>query len=499
VTLVTGLSTVVSICLQLASVPICLHYWGKETYGAWLAVFAAFTLMRALDGGYISYVGNKLNLQYHQDTQSLRQTLASAIWGIVTLGALQLLVVAVLSAAGRLSQITGLDDGEPDGKDAILALLVLVSTWVLTGAYLGVVHRLLIPTGLMYQAAWWALLFQAFQFFALMLAAFHQLSLFHTALLFGLTQAVIYLASALYIRRKLPAYAPWLRDNRPAIGYRDLIKSLPLTLSGVLQNAGSNGLVLVVSSLAGPMAVPLYATARTLSNLWSTLVNILTSPLLPDVVRFHAKAEGQKLATLQEAHWLVIGSLVNISILAAYPFLEPVYTLWTAKHLTLDKPLLGLLLAAVSISSLGYLMNTYLSGVNNLSYVVSTSATRAVLAVALSATLLPYVGLVGVGIAIAVSETVILLITTLIFFRRALAQLHTALPTAAYVYAGASALVTSTYVIVDGFSVIDSKGVYWLALASVAFLSLLGWKNLDPEIQVRIRTLFHIPHRARRT
>ena len=37
VSMVTGLSTLLSVAFQLISVPICLKYWGAENYGKWLA------------------------------------------------------------------------------------------------------------------------------------------------------------------------------------------------------------------------------------------------------------------------------------------------------------------------------------------------------------------------------------------------------------------------------------------------------------------------------
>ena len=49
VSMVTGLSTFLSVAFQLVSVPVCLHYWGQTTYGHWLALFAAFQLIRSLD------------------------------------------------------------------------------------------------------------------------------------------------------------------------------------------------------------------------------------------------------------------------------------------------------------------------------------------------------------------------------------------------------------------------------------------------------------------
>jgi hypothetical protein len=58
ISLVNGLSTVLTLVFQLISVPICLKYWGKESYGSWLALFSAFMLIRSLDGGFTAYVGN---------------------------------------------------------------------------------------------------------------------------------------------------------------------------------------------------------------------------------------------------------------------------------------------------------------------------------------------------------------------------------------------------------------------------------------------------------
>lgn len=87
--LVTGLSTVLTVGFQLTLVPICLKYWGKKTYGTWLAIYAAFMLVRSLDVGFVSYVGNTLNYLYHQYQNALREHLTSSITGIAVIGVIQ--------------------------------------------------------------------------------------------------------------------------------------------------------------------------------------------------------------------------------------------------------------------------------------------------------------------------------------------------------------------------------------------------------------------------
>src|SRR5439155_4332866 len=109
---------------------------------------------------------------------------------------------------------------------ATLALLVLIGTWVLSGPYIGIIHRLLLPAGMMYQAGWWSMGFQVTQFTGVMLAADLGLNLLQPSLLFASTRAVVYFASAAYVRFKLPVYYPWWRGFRASIGIKDLRNSL---------------------------------------------------------------------------------------------------------------------------------------------------------------------------------------------------------------------------------------------------------------------------------
>src|ERR1700682_1274937 len=92
--LVNGLSTILTIGFQLVSVPVCIHYWGKESYGSWLALFSAFMLLRSLDGGFTVFVGNKLNYLYHQNAAALHEHLSSAVFGIVVISCVELALVA---------------------------------------------------------------------------------------------------------------------------------------------------------------------------------------------------------------------------------------------------------------------------------------------------------------------------------------------------------------------------------------------------------------------
>lgn len=496
VSAVSGVSTVLSIGLQLVSVPVCLRFWGSDTYGRWLAINAAFMLLRTMDGGYINYVGNKLNILFHSDEQALRSTMASAVWGVAILGALQLGALIVLYLTDTMGMVLGAKTGAVGSLQPFLALAVLCISWIFTGSYLGIIHRFLIPTGMMYQAAWWTMALQLAQFCALIAAAVCGLNLLQTAVLFAACQAGIYLASAYYIKMKLPAFYPWWRRPDRSVGIRDLLRSVPFTASGALQQAGVSGMVVAVSSIIGPVAVPAFATVRTLSNLWTTLIATFTAPLLPEVVRFHARSEADKLASVQRAHWVLIAVVVDLSIMLAYPFLGTAYGIWTGHRLPLDRSLLCLLLAALPLAGMSALVGVYLTGINRFDYVFVCATLRGAVALVLGIVLMPSHGLAGLGMSVFVAEVAVLAYSLRQFFARREHVLRTAgralagwhwLPTVA----------TVGFLLLESANMASSGLVYGVCLGLALMGSGLAWSRLDAGVRNRAYELLSLLSRTK--
>ena len=486
---VTALSAVTSILLQLVSVPVCLRAWGQGTYGRWLTVFAAYTVLRTVDGGYINYVGNKLNVLYNTDQAAMRRTLASATWGVVVLGVAQLALLGGLFATGRANQVFGAGLDAAGLEEATLAVVVLSLSWMASGSYMGIVHRFLIPAGLMYQAGWWTLGFQWIQFGSLMTAALLRLSVLQSAFLMAAAQASVYLASGWWVRHRLASYFPWWRGSRPAVGLLDLARSFPLTLSGALLQAGAGGVVVAISGALGPLAVPAYSTVRTMANLWTTAVGILTGPLLPDVVRYQATGEPRKLIEVQRAHWVLVGSLVNLSVLAAHPLLRWIHATWTSQGLMFEGGLLDLLLAAVVLAAMSALTNALWTGVNDVPCAMILAALRGGLVLLACVMLLGRWGLEVVGWAAAGAELILLSVSV--------ARLGEARPGAggvpevvshmAWPLAGAAAVVAFLLASAVGASV--AWVLYLLAAALCPTAAAMGWRTLDGDVKARIRSL----------
>ncbi|MGO9513654.1 MAG: lipopolysaccharide biosynthesis protein [Steroidobacteraceae bacterium] len=489
VSLVNGLSTILSLAFQLVSVPVCLKYWGKESYGSWLALLSAFMMLRSLDGGFVAYVGNKLNYLYHQNSDALRAHLASAVAGIAVISCLQLLLAGGTLIFDPVAATLGIPPDHRAGFAAKLGLPVLTLSWVLTGSYLGIVHRLLIPAGMMYQATWWAMAFQVAQFIAIMAAAVLGLNMLQTSLLFAIDQILIYVASALYVRRVLPGFYPWLQGAAIRTGLADLGHSLTLTGSNMIQQGATNGVVLIISALAGPVTVPMFTTVRTLANLGTAVTTMLTAPLLPDVVRIYAEGEVQKLAAINSVFWVLVGSAVNWGALLLYPLIPFFYGQWTAHAVSLDTPLLCLMLSAVIVTNSGALIALHLNGINSLRIVLATSLARAVLGLGGGALGFRVLGLSSFGLGILAGELAATLISGRYFIKHELADKGFHLPATTYgpiTLSTGSALV---FFVGSGFGWWSGGWPWCVALVGLATASIWGWRTLNHEMRTRLTGL----------
>jgi O-antigen/teichoic acid export membrane protein len=487
VSLVNGLSTVLTLVFQLISVPVCLKYWGKEFYGSWLALLSAFMTIRSIDGGFVLYVGNKLNYLYHKDAEALRTHLSSAVTGIVVIGILELLLTGGTLLFHPLAVALGVPAG--GNLTAQCGLLLLVVSWALTGSYLGIVHRLLIPAGMMYQAAWWAMAFQIAQFAAVMAAAILHLDMLETSLLFSLAQIGIYVASALYVRRMLPRFYPWLRGVNTRLGLNDLRQSLLLTGSNIVQQCATNGTVLVVAALAGPASVPVFTTIRTVSNLWTSVTTVLTTPLLPEVVRIHAKGEIHKLLAINEVFWVLVGSAVNLGALLLYPLIPFLYGQWTAHAVPLNQPLLCLMLASVIVANTGALMALHLNGINSLRIVLGASLVRAILGLGCGALGFRIMGVTSFGLGILAGELVATLVTARYFIKHELTDKGLRLSVAAFAPVLLSTGSALLFFVGAGFSWWSGRWAWLFTIVTVCAGFTWGWTVLDRAIRSRLYRL----------
>jgi O-antigen/teichoic acid export membrane protein len=260
-----------------------------------------------------------------------------------------------------------------------------------------------------------------------------------------------------------------------------------LTSSNLIQQSATNGSVLLVSALGGPVAVPVFTTVRTLTNLWNSVTTILSTPLLPDVVRIHVKGEVKKLVAINQTYWLLVGSAVNLGAILSYPLIPFLYGQWTTHAVALDRPLLCSLLGSVVVANAGALMALHLNGINSLGIVLGASIVRAAFCLGGGALAFRYYGLSSFGFGILAGEIVATTMTACFFVKYEVTAKGVRIPLSDFGPVSLSTGSVLLFFIGAGVSWWSVGWVWLIAIVGIVFASVWGWNTLDSDLHSRLQ------------
>lgn len=337
---------------------------------------------------------------------AVKESLASAVWIALLLGVFQLLLFLGLVFSGKLRLLLGIEEGSLSEYSVALAMLILVGCWASFGSVAGVLVRVYAPFGRFAEAQWIGVFQRLAQFLLLIGVAVSGGFLLSYSIAFWVFSAVFALIWFPHIRRRFSDLYPWWRGGSWKVGFRNLSHSTVLTANGIVQQAGMNGLPLLVASQFTAAAVPVFTTLRTVSNTFSQASLILINPLVPDIVRLHVREEWEKLSSLFRACWFGGGVVINLGLVVAAPFVPWLYEVWTHGKLGFDGPLFALLAAAVAIRSAAAPLTAYIAGLNHLRAVSVANILQTGLAVGVPLLFAKSWGLVAFGLGVVLGEIV---------------------------------------------------------------------------------------------
>ena len=478
----------INMALTFISVPILLHYWGKEVYGLWLSLFAGLSLLKTLDLGHQNYVGNKLNMLYHVNIAELKSVLGSSLLLAYLLGLIEMLAVVILIMTDSLHYVIGASSTTVHLGSGLLAM---IGTWFIFGSAGGIIVRLLIPVGRLFDAALLGILMMVTQSLLLMMVAIMRGDLLTACIFFALGQSVIALLNYWYVKIKIPELYPWWQNASWKTGFENFKKSLILTINGIAQQLSNQGLVLFIAVLFQASVIPIFTTIRTLTNTAGSITNIFMSSLLPDLIKFHAKQEQDKLLKTLKTNWFISGAFVNLGIVTVLPVIEILYNKWTNGQLIFNFSLFLILATSISKANFGSGLNVYLAGINNLTAQVVSTVTKAILIFTVTYAFVKSFGLISIGFGILSSEIVASIILPIYFVNAELRRFNSRLEAKPILLA----LIPPAVILFVAMIIIFNKELV-LQASMVAFVFLLviyycNWKILDEDIKNRFSYLLN--------
>lgn len=483
------LSFIVTMCQTIVLVPILLKYWGNTSYGLWLTLMAGFNLLQTLDLGHQNYIGNQLNVQFHTDLQLFRRTLGSSLLIAYFLGLVEMCICLLLIACDKISLFLNVSPEVLAVNHLSLGLLLLMAMWLVFGSAGGLIVRIMIPAGMLYESQWLGITLRLAQFLSIVIVAAGGGSILSACLWYAIIQSIMALLSIWYIKRKLPDFYPWWHSAQWREGLRGMQKSLLLTFNSIGQQLANNGLLILISMLFTAAVLPAFTTLRTLTNTAGTVTSIFITALLPDMIRFHATRETVKLDSVINANWFVSGLCVNFGIIMALPVIEPIYRFWTKGLLAFNPTLFLLLATAISLANFGAGLTLYLQGINDLRSQTAITLARTGVLFLVGYGLSGFCGILSIGVGCVVAELIASGILPVFFVNERLADFSMRLSPR---HIGLAIIPPVLLLLTSAVTMLSQMnfGIISLVLSPVfVAVYLSNWKFLSQDVRMRISTL----------
>ncbi len=353
-----------SMLQAIVQVPLLLRFWSPAEYGMWIAVLAATSLVTRLDIGHQSYVGNLFNRYWVEDKSRLRTVFASSVLGAFIVAGVELSAGVLMFGFGKIEWLSGSVPEGVDRENFRIAFFAYLLFWVAQGSVGGILGRLYQPVGLFSRAQVIGIIYHFLGFFALVVSVALGASIAGAML----AQIAAWVTCNLFmfwdVRKLFPEFYPWWKGGDLLVAWNNLRASLVLTINGLIEQAGSSGLVLLVMGILAPLEVAMFTTIKTVGNTALQGVSVILYPVMPDVVRYHFQREPAKLTAVFGLVWCVAGTLVCMAFSAISPVLAPLYATWTQNALPFSPVLFAFVVLAVCFRQWATPLQTYLHGVN---------------------------------------------------------------------------------------------------------------------------------------
>ena len=412
-----GFSLGVTVAVQVASVPLFLHFWGAPLYGEWLVLVALASWFALADLGFVTACTHEVTMRAADRDFDAACGVFQSVWAFVTAASLALAAMLALGAsAAPLAawfDFAGLDDA-----DAGAVVLLLLGC--------AVVHlqTQLVSAGLV-GAGQYGL--QAFLLAVTRLGAFAAVAL-ALALGGGPRSAAAAMAAVecagfalvvVFVRR----WSPWLRYGLAGASGATLRRLAAPAIGFAGQTAGNalgiQGPILVVGAVLGPGAVAVFSALRMLARAPVMLSNVVFATLRPEISiaygrRENARVRGMNERAVQLALWFATAAFAGLALLGPW-----IVDAWTGGKIAVRQPLFVLLLAVGLATQLWTGAACALHATNHNKEIAVIHLVVAGAALAVSAVAGTHAGVDGIAAVLAVAELAVFALV----LRRALAFL----------------------------------------------------------------------------
>jgi O-antigen/teichoic acid export membrane protein len=324
-------------------VPLFLSRWSASLYGEYMALFASVSYLSGLDIGMQLAAVNRLTKAYaREDLDEYRLVQHSALAFYLCVATGTTLVAIFLSILLPIPRWIGVRLTRPSIATSVIVLLAIYVLWSLPGRLITSTYQTM---GNLARSQW---VNNAQQLLGVLMAGVILL-MGGGMLSIAFSQVAVFCALLLLVLWDVHSHAPQLFPGIAGAKFsvlKELFRpSLLFALLVVANLVAYQGAVLLVSATLGGVAVAVFSVSRTLINVIREVLYSFGVALWPDLARFEAKGELEKLRGVHRL--MIFGTCVVAIALGTCVWFEGalIITIWTRGHLVPDVTLLRLFVA----------------------------------------------------------------------------------------------------------------------------------------------------------
>jgi len=332
--------------IQIVVTPVFLAFWSAKTYGIWLAIVAAASLIQIPGISHQQYVGYELMKTVTGRQRAFTRILRSAAWIGAAYGVLELFMACMISA-GLVVVLKG-HGNQAFTSEAAWALIAMTVVSSLVWNWGGVWVRAAYALGYYPRTELYGVGDALIRGLAPLIVTPFGAGIFEAAIVLMIA-LLTYNLACLFDMIKI--IHPYLGNQsaRWQLGVHNFIRSQLLSIRMMLEMARQQGARLILVPLAGAEELAAFATMRTGANAALQGLGTIANPLTPELMRFLNQRDQARMEAAFSTIWVVVVAAMAPSVVILQVIVAPLFRIWTHGKIQFDPILFALLSLGVLV------------------------------------------------------------------------------------------------------------------------------------------------------
>lgn len=331
-----GLGQLLNIAIRLLLVPLFLSAWGTQSYGEWLILTAVAGWFSLADiGGQLYFINRMTETWTKRQLVDFQKVFSTGMFFFSAFSAALMISAGLLIMLPDVPKWLGIESTSTNIAQWVLLIMCFrVLASLPSGLLLGVYRA----TGAQATSVMYGNLMLAIQLMASAAVLWWRGGMILMALTEVVGLLLVSLLAAFDLRRRMPdgvslfsARAPDIKILKQA--WAPSLHFLGIQLAMAIMIQGS---VIVVAKAMGPFEVAVFSTMRTIANVVSRFLGMMSHSAWPEFTRLYSKHESKRLQGLFcTIFW--VSTMAGVLYLALLQhFGAKLFNLWLNKQLPYD-------------------------------------------------------------------------------------------------------------------------------------------------------------------